>query len=61
MCMDIMGKMKDNFKARRDIEDICNRPSLELNERGGKPCAPFVLKVNDRKRSDEMVEKIRIH
>jgi hypothetical protein len=58
--MDIMGKTKDNFKARRDIADVCNRPSLELNERGGKPRAPFCLKVKDRKRSDEMDEKIQI-
>jgi hypothetical protein len=49
MCMDIMGKTKDNFKARRHISHVCNRPSLELDERGGKPRAPFVLKVKDRK------------
>jgi hypothetical protein len=35
-CMNIAGKTKDNFKAQRDIADICNRPSLELDERGGK-------------------------
>jgi hypothetical protein len=45
-CLDITGKTKDNFKARRDIGVVCNHPSLELDERGGKPCAPFVLKVN---------------
>jgi hypothetical protein len=49
MCMDIMGKTKDNFKSRRHISHVCNRPSLELDERGGKPRAPFVLKVKDRK------------
>jgi hypothetical protein len=27
-CMDIMGKIKDNFKARRDIAHVCNHPSL---------------------------------
>jgi hypothetical protein len=48
-CMDITGKTKANFKAQRDIVDVCNRPSLELNERGGKPHVPFVLKVKDRK------------
>jgi hypothetical protein len=47
-CLDIMGKIKDNFKARRDIVDVCNRPSFELDERGGKPCALFVLKVMKR-------------
>jgi hypothetical protein len=50
MCLDIMGKTKDNFMARRDVADICNRPSLELNERGGKR----------QKRSDEIDEKIEI-
>jgi hypothetical protein len=49
MCMDIMSKTKDNFKARRDIAHICNHPSLELDERGGKCRAPFCLKVKDRK------------
>jgi hypothetical protein len=48
-CMDIMGKTKDNFKAQRDIADVCNCPSLELDERGGKSHAPFILKVKDRK------------
>jgi hypothetical protein len=36
MCLDITSKTKDNFKPRRDVANICNRPSLELNERGGK-------------------------
>jgi hypothetical protein len=48
-CMDIMSKTKDNFKAQRDIAHICNHPSLELDERGGKRRAPFCLKVKDRK------------
>jgi hypothetical protein len=47
--MDITGKTKDNFKARRDIRHVCNHPSLELKEREGKPRAPFCLKVKDRK------------
>jgi hypothetical protein len=46
-CLDIMCKTKNNLKARRDITD--NRPSLELDERGGKRRAPFYLKVKDRK------------
>jgi hypothetical protein len=48
-CLDITGKTKDNFKARRDIEDIYKRPSLELDERGGKRGAAFYLKVKDKK------------
>jgi hypothetical protein len=46
-CLNIMGKTNDNFKAQRDIAVVCNRPLLELNERGGKPCAPFVLNLED--------------
>jgi hypothetical protein len=49
MCIDITGKTKDNFRARRDIAHVCNHPSLELDERGGKPRAPFCLKFKDIK------------
>jgi hypothetical protein len=48
-CLNITGKTKHNFKAQRDIADICNRPSLLLDERGGKRHALFCLKVKDRK------------
>jgi hypothetical protein len=50
MCMDITGKTKDNFKTQRYIAHVCNYPSLELDKRGGKPCAPFCLKVKDRRK-----------
>jgi hypothetical protein len=49
MCMDIMDKTKDSIKARRDLVEICKRPTLELNESGGKPHAPFCLKLKDIK------------
>jgi hypothetical protein len=48
-CMGFTDKTKDNHKARRDLAQICNRPTLELNERGGKPRAPFCLKPKERK------------
>jgi hypothetical protein len=35
-CLDITGKTKDNFKARRDIADICNRRSLECEVKDRK-------------------------
>jgi hypothetical protein len=47
--LDITDKTKNNFKARRDIANICNRLSLELDKRGGKRRALFCLKVKDRK------------
>jgi hypothetical protein len=58
-CLNIMGKTKNNFKARRDIEDICNRPSLELDERGGKRRAPFCLKVKDRKEVMRWIKRLK--
>jgi hypothetical protein len=48
-CMSFTDKTKDNHKARKDLALICNRPSLELKSRGGKPRAPFCLKARDRK------------
>jgi hypothetical protein len=48
-CMSFTDKTKDNHKARKDLALICNRPSLELKSRGGKPHAPFCLKARDRK------------
>jgi hypothetical protein len=43
-CMNIPGKTKDNIKAQKDLEELCNRPTFELSERGGKPCNSFCLK-----------------
>jgi hypothetical protein len=58
-CLNITGKTKDNFKARRDITDICNRPSLELDERGDKRHAPFCLKVKDRKEVMRWMKRLK--
>jgi hypothetical protein len=54
-----MGKTKNNFKDRRDIADISNRPSLELDERGGKRCAPFCPKVEDRKAEMRWMKRLK--
>ena len=48
-CMDLTGKTKDNIKARKDLAELCNRPTLELSESGGKPRASFCLKPKQRK------------
>jgi hypothetical protein len=29
MCFDITGFSKDNINARKDLADLCNRPSME--------------------------------
>jgi hypothetical protein len=43
-CMGFLGKTKDNMKARNDLTELCNRPSLEIKVTGGKPRASFCLK-----------------
>jgi hypothetical protein len=58
-CLDITGKTKDNFKARRDITHVCNCPPLELDERGGKLRAPFCLKVKDRKEVMRWMKRLK--
>jgi hypothetical protein len=51
-CMGFLGKTKDSRKARRDLVELCNRPSLELKVIGGKPqTLQFVLKLNRGKKS----------
>jgi hypothetical protein len=56
---DITDKTKDNFKAQRDIAHVCNRPSLELDEKGGKPRAPFCLKVKDEKEVMRWMKRLK--
>jgi hypothetical protein len=48
-CMGFLDKTKDNRNARQDLAELCNRPSLELKVNGGKPCASFCLKPQQRK------------
>jgi hypothetical protein len=43
-CMGFPGKIKDNMKARRDLVELCNHPSLVLKINGGKPHTSFYLK-----------------
>jgi hypothetical protein len=48
-CMGFPGKTKDNRKARQDLAELCNHPSHELKVNGGKSCASFYLKPQQRK------------
>jgi hypothetical protein len=48
-CMTFADKTKDNHKARNNLAQLCNQPSLELKSSGGKPCASFCLKPKERK------------
>jgi hypothetical protein len=47
-CMPFAKKTKDNHKARKDLAQLCNRPSLELKSSGGKPRAPFYLELKKK-------------
>jgi hypothetical protein len=48
-CMGFPSKTKDNRKARQDLTELCNRPSLQLKVNGGKSCASLCLKSQQRK------------
>jgi hypothetical protein len=47
--MAFTDKTKDNQEARKDLAQLCNRPSLELKSSGSKPRASFCLKPKERK------------
>jgi hypothetical protein len=53
MCLDVTDFMKDNINARKDLDALCDRPSLEakLNARGklSRPNTPYYLKPIERK------------
>ena len=59
-CMDISDRTKDNLKARKDLAEICNRPTLELTSNGGKPRAPFCLLPKERKEVLRWMKKLKI-
>jgi hypothetical protein len=52
MCLDVTSFTKDNINARKDLVDLCDRPSLEAraNARGKLtgPQAPYHLVSRDR-------------
>ena len=51
-CFDIGDKTKDNVKARLDLAQICNRPSLHLVQRNNgkwdRPRGPFCIGKDDK-------------
>lgn len=58
-CMDFAGKSKDNAKARKDLAEICNRPTLHLNESGGKPHAPFAAGPKEKRKIMLWLKKLK--
>ncbi|XP_049394089.1 uncharacterized protein LOC125858374 [Solanum stenotomum] len=60
--MDVTDKTKDNLNARRDVQNCCNRPELELLEHEGKilkPKAAYSLTKEQRKLICEWLKSLR--
>jgi hypothetical protein len=49
-CMGFLGKTEDNMKARQDLTDLCNRPSIELKVNGASHTLHSVLNLNRGKK-----------
>jgi hypothetical protein len=58
-CMGMPGKSKDNIKARKDLAELCNRPTLEITESGGKPCASFYFVSKQRKEVMNWLKRLK--
>jgi hypothetical protein len=60
-CMSFTDKIKDNQKARKDLAQLYNWPTLKLKLSDGKPRAPFCLKSKERKEVLIWLQKFEIH
>ncbi|CAA3020178.1 Hypothetical predicted protein [Olea europaea subsp. europaea] len=62
--MDIKGKTKDNFKARKDLKLYCNRPELHVNEdERGKlfmPKASYSLTIEQKREVCNCIRNLRM-
>jgi hypothetical protein len=59
-CMSFLGKKKDNMKVRKDLAELCNRPSLELKVTSCKSHTLLCLKPQQRKKSHAVDEGVEI-
>jgi hypothetical protein len=63
MCFDVIGFLKDNYNARKDLVALYNCPSMEpkRNAKGNlkKPWAPYSLKPTERKEIFRWVKKLK--
>ncbi|KAL0402233.1 UNVERIFIED_CONTAM: hypothetical protein Slati_4253200 [Sesamum latifolium] len=59
--MDIKGKTKNNLNARKDLQIICNRPELEVEERRPyvMPKAVYTLTRDQKKRIFEWITSLK--
>jgi hypothetical protein len=58
-CMGFMEKTKDNQKARTNLAQLRNRPTLEFTTSGGKPRTPFYLKSKERKEALSWLQNLK--
>jgi hypothetical protein len=49
-CMGFVDKTKDNQKARKDLAQLCNRPTIELKSVTASHMHHFFLKPKERKK-----------
>ena len=49
--MDVSGKTKDNLNVKKDMRDICDRPTLDADasSRGPKSKAIYILDKEQRR------------
>ena len=58
--MDVPGKSKDNVNARKDIEILCDRPKLHLdNAHGRKPKACYTMSKEQKVKICQWVKELR--
>jgi hypothetical protein len=62
LCFDVTGFSKDNINARKDLDALCNCPSLEgkRNAKGNLkgPQDPYCLKSPERKEILRWLKKL---
>jgi predicted esterase YcpF (UPF0227 family) len=63
MCFDVTGFSKDNVNARKDLDALCIRPSLEPNRNAKgnleRPRVPYCLKLIERKEILRWFKKLK--
>jgi hypothetical protein len=59
MCINFTDKTKYNIKMRKDLGATCDRPSLELNDKGHKPHAPFYLKPKQKREVMQWLKNLK--
>jgi hypothetical protein len=63
ICFDVTSFLKDNVNVRKDLDVLCNRPSLEpkrnVKRNLKRPRAPYYLKREERKEILRWLKKLK--